>query len=216
MGKSNNQIVNAMNAQHKHHYQELLTFAKQLFVKSGLPPDRAQIVAETLTEADLMGHSTHGLQLLTPYLGELEKGTMQTQGSPEVINDSGSAICWNGNFLPGPWLIREAMEMAFKRIADHPVMTFTIQKSHHIGCLAAYLELATRRGLIMLLSCSDPKNKTIAPFGGLTGVYSPNPIAAGFPTEGDPILIDISMSETANGLIIRSRKEGKNFPNPLY
>jgi L-lactate dehydrogenase len=93
------------------------------------------------------------------------------------------------------------------------VVTATIQKAHHIGCLAAYPEKVTRNGLVLLLSCSDPRNATVAPFGGLTGAYSPNPIAAGFPTEEDPIIIDISMSTTANGYIMQQQKAGMKLPH---
>ena len=63
-------------------------------------------------------------------------------------------------------------------------------------------------------SCSDPINATVAPFGGLEGVYSPNPLAIGFPTEGQPVIIDISMSSTANGLINQSHAQGKKLPHP--
>jgi L-lactate dehydrogenase len=42
--------------------------------------------------------------------------------------------------------------------------------------------------------------------------YSPNPIAAGIPTTGDPILIDISTSATSNGLCIRRAAAGEHLP----
>lgn len=62
--------------------------------------------------------------------------------------------------------------------------------------------------------CSDPANRTVAPHGGTTPVYSPNPVAAGIPTETDPILIDVSMSATTNGLCARSIKSHKKLPHP--
>lgn len=66
----------------------------------------------------------------------------------------------------------------------------------------------------MLLSCSDPRGATIAPFGAVSPVYSPNPLAAGIPTQSNPIIFDISMSTTANGLVMRSHKEGKLLEHP--
>ena len=35
--------------------------------------DKASVVADILLEADLMGHTTHGLHLLAPYLADIEK-----------------------------------------------------------------------------------------------------------------------------------------------
>jgi LDH2 family malate/lactate/ureidoglycolate dehydrogenase len=43
-------------------------------------------------------------------------------------------------------------------------------------------------------------------------VFTPDPIAIGIPTDGDPILIDISASVTTNGMSDRLRREGKRFP----
>src|SRR4051794_34118909 len=83
---------------------DLVLFAAQLLQKGGLPVERVRIVAEILVEADLMGHSTHGLNLLAPYLRELESGAMAKEGEPEIIADQGAAITWDGRYLPGPWL----------------------------------------------------------------------------------------------------------------
>lgn len=196
----------------KFNYKSLIHFTKQVLVLSGMERKKAKVVAETLMEADLMGHSTHGLQLLKVYVSQLQQDLMTKEGEPEWMKDLGSAITWNGRYLPGPWLVHEAIDIAFERIKDHPVVTMVIQKSHHIGCLAAYPERATKKGLVMLLSCSDPRSMSIAPFGGTRGTYSPNPLAAGFPTESVPIIFDVSMSTTANGLVFRSQKEGKKLP----
>ncbi len=86
------------------------------------------------------------------------------------------------------------------------VGTVVIQKSHHIACLAAFLEVVARKNLMVIIACSDPRNKTVAPFGGKIPVYSPNPLAIGIPTEGDPILIDVSISATANAVVNRAAK----------
>lgn len=193
--------------------EELQQLSVSLLTACGLSAGRAQTVATTLLESDLMGHTTHGLALLPVYLKELESGGMAREGEPEVLQDNGASFSWDGVYLPGPYLVHKAIDQGIARIKDHPVVTATIQKTHHIGCLAAYPEKVTRQGLVLLLSCSDPRNATVAPFGGLKGTYSPNPIAAGFPTDGDPILIDISMSSTANGYIIQKHKAGEKLPH---
>ncbi|MDA0196172.1 MAG: Ldh family oxidoreductase [Bacteroidetes bacterium] len=197
-----------------YNHTQLSEFGTKMLVKAGLPDDRARIVSETLLEADLMGHTTHGLALLPLYAKEVINGMMPAIGMPETIKDSGATITWDGKYLPGPWLTHHAIDIAFERIKKHPVITISIGQSHHIGCLAAYPERATKKGLMMLLSSSDPRNATVAPFGGLSGVYSPNPLAAGIPTKGDPIILDVSMSTTANGLVNRSHQLGEKLPHP--
>ena len=43
---------------------------------------------------------------------------------------------------------------------------------------------------------------------------TPNPIAAGIPRDPDPILIDVSMSMTAAGVVARHKALGKKLPGP--
>ena len=202
------------NAQPAYRAEDLLSFATSLLTASGMAIDRSRIVAEVLLEGDLMGHTTHGLQLLSPYLDAIQRKTMQLTGEPEAIVDRGSAVTWDGHWLPGPWLVRHALDLALDRIEQHPVVTIVIRRAGHIGCLAAYPRLATERGLMMLLTCSDPAVASVAPHGGVAARYTPNPIAAGWPTDTEPVIIDISASTLTNGTVMRAQREGSRLPGP--
>ena len=192
----------------------LLHFGQSLLIAAGLPEDRARDVAEVLLEGDLLGHTTHGLALLPQYLDALVQGTMEKRGEPVVLADHGSAITWDGCYLPGPWLVRKAIQAARDRLPSHPVVTVAIQRSHHIACLQAYLKPVTDAGLVILLYSSDPSSFVVAPHGGTAPRFSPNPIAAGIPTDQEPILIDISTSTTANGFCKRVASAGERLPGP--
>lgn len=204
--------LETQNAQPAYRPEDLLSFAASLLEASGLPMDRGRIVAETLLEGDLMGHTTHGLQLLSPFLDAIERKEIQTIGEPRSVADRGSAVTWDGCWLPGPWLMRRALDLAFARIEQHPVVTVVIRRSGHIGCLAAYPRLATERGLMMLLTCSDPAVASVAPHGGVMGRYTPNPIAAGWPTDAEPVIIDVCPSTLTNGAVARAQREGRRLP----
>ena len=192
--------------------QDLTTFADDLLQAAGLPPDKAQAVAEVLVEGDLLGHTTHGLALLGPYLGEIESGSMRKEGAPLVVSDFPAALTWDGQRLPGPWLVLQAMDVAMQRARTQGTCTVVIRRSHHIACLAAYHERATRQGFVMLLHCSDANSASVAPFGGLDPVFTPNPVSVGFPTSGLPVMVDVSTSATTNGMTNRLHKEGGQLP----
>lgn len=161
-----------------------------------------------------MGHTTHGLALLAAYLGEIEKGSMTKSGEPRVLADWPAAITWDAQRLPGPWIVVRALQLATARAKTHGTCTISIRRSHHIACLAAYLRPVTEQGLVALLSCSDPAVASIAPFGGRREVMTPNPFAAAWPTDGDPVIIDVSMSITTNALTKRLAQEKRLFPGP--
>ena len=193
---------------------DLVAFAAAMLHGVGLRDDRARTVAEVLVEGDLLGHTTHGLALLPAYLEQIKKESMALDGEPEVVADRGSALTWDGRYLPGPWLVVRALDTAFARVGEHPVVTVVIRRSHHIACLAAYLKRATDRGMFCLLASSDPHYAFVAPHGGITPVYTPNPIAAGIPTDGDPILVDVSLSMASAGSIVRHHGSGTPLPCP--
>jgi LDH2 family malate/lactate/ureidoglycolate dehydrogenase len=149
------------------------------------------------------------MALLPRYLGEIAHGRMATTGEPSVIAENGSVATWDGKRLPGPWLVLRAIDWATARARAHGSATVVIRRSHHIGCLAAYLDRATRQGMLLLITCSDPSAATVAPYGGTRPLFSPNPLAAGIPTSGPPIMVDISASVTTNGMSRRMGKKGQ-------
>lgn len=193
---------------------DLVRFATELLARAGLDADKAGTTAELLVEADLITHTTHGLQLLASYLGALEDGSMARDGEPEVVVDRGAQMVWDGRRLPGLWTTARAIDEAIARSAEHGVVTVAVRRSHHIGCLAAYLQRATSKGRMLILMTSDPAGESVAPFGGLDPVFTPDPFAIGIPTGGDPIMIDTSASITTNGLTGRLHKEGERLPGP--
>jgi LDH2 family malate/lactate/ureidoglycolate dehydrogenase len=193
---------------------DLIDFAGALLRAAGMPDDKAQAVAEVLVDGDLMGHTTHGLAQLPGYLAEVQSGSMRVQGGPEVVSEAPAALTWDGRRLPGPWLVLQALQAATERARKQGTGTVVIRRSHHIASLASYHARAAREGLMLLLACSDPNNATVAPFGGLDPVFTPNPVSAGFPTGGVPVVVDVSTSITTNGLTNRLHREGGRLPAP--
>jgi LDH2 family malate/lactate/ureidoglycolate dehydrogenase len=192
----------------RHDAGALVDWARRLLEAEGLEAALAADVAEVLVEGDLLGHDTHGLALLAGYLGELRKGSMAARGEPGTIAERTVAATWDGRRLPGPALVRRAIDWAAPRAREHGSATVAIRRSHHIACLAAYLEAPARAGLVVEIHSSDPAVASVAPFGGTQAVFTPNPLAVGFPTSGDPVLIDVSASITTNGMSGRMKAAG--------
>jgi L-lactate dehydrogenase len=61
---------------------DLNAFARALLDRAGVRADIGRDVADILLDADLLGHTTHGLALLAPYLAEIDKGAMAKSGEP--------------------------------------------------------------------------------------------------------------------------------------
>jgi L-lactate dehydrogenase len=193
---------------------DLTRLASALLQKAGIEAAKADIVADILVEGDLMGHTTHGLALLAQNLDEAEAGRMTGTGEPEIVSSTPVAECWNGRRLPGPWLVRRALDLCAERAEIFGLAAVAINRATHIGCLAAYLSPYVAGGKFVQIVSSDPSVASVAPFGGRRALYTPNPMAAGWPTPAGPVLLDVSMSVTTNGMTGRLRGEGKQFEHP--
>ena len=196
----------------RYNIEELILYIEALFLAAGMDADKSAIVAQLLVEADLMGHTTHGIAQAPAYLSGLENGLMLGTGDPIIVSDRGATITWDGQRISGVWLTAMAIDLSVDRAKKYGTATMAIRRSGHIACLAAFLTRATEKGCMIELASSDPSIASVAPYGGTKPAFTPNPIAIGIPTNENPILIDISASITTNGLTGRLFSEGKKLP----
>lgn len=191
---------------------ELQSAVQHLFEMGGLESEKAEAIAQVLIEADATGHHTHGLALAPSYYDALIRGDIAHEGHPEVVSDRGSCVAWNGRRLPGAWLVSQAMALACERVRRYGITAISIANSHHVGALSAYLTKATDIGLMAIIASSTPSAGGVAPYGGMRGLFTPNPLAAGIPTEDSPILLDISASITTRNNASQLIEQGSRFP----
>lgn len=194
---------------------DLMHFSTRLLERAGLARERAETVASLFLEADLLGYSTHGMQRLPTNVEWLLNGETRREGDHTVLNASRSNEVWDAEFLPGPWITARAVDRACDIAKAEGTGTVVVRRAQHIACLASYLERATRRGIMVMITASTPTEAVVVPHGGLSRVFSCNPIAAGIPTDRDPILIDTTAAMSALGPLNRSYRLGQTLPTSL-
>lgn len=192
----------------------LTEFAQALLLAAGMAQAKAETVARLLVQTDMMQRHTHGVALIPLYLDQIRAGLMSLNGAPDVVKDTGATLVWDGNYLPGLWLVDHALNLAFERVPEHGVVTFAIRRSHHIACLAALVKQATDKGYVAILATSDPSGKFVAPFGGRDPVMTPNPFAIGYPGTTGSVLVDICASITTVSMARTKAAAGVNFEYP--
>lgn len=189
-------------------------FAVALFAAAGMERDKAEMVGRTLVLTDMMGRRTHGLAMIPLYLAEIRNGTMRVAGEPAVIKDTGPTFVWDGEYLPGAWVVGRAIDIAVTRAEKFGVVTAAIRKSHHIGCLAALAKRAADHGFVAIIANSDPAGKRVAPYGGTEALITPNPFAIGYPGRDHPVLVDICASITTTSMTREKFAAGEMFEHP--
>ena len=179
----------------------LMKFCTSVFSKLRMDEEKASDTSDILIEADLMGHSTHGVRLLPLYIKDIESGNMNVTGEDKIVKDIGSCLTIDGKNLPGIWLTKRALKLSVQRAKKYGTSTVLIKNSHHNGALAAYMLPMISQDLVSIIKSSVPSSATVAPFGGTKALLTPDPMALGYPTNKKPVIIDISASITTNNMI---------------
>ncbi len=186
-------------------------FGQDLLEKAGMEAALAACVARNLVLTDAMGRRTHGLAMAALYLTELAEGRMAKSGRPDVLRDNGHVALWDGRYLPGHYLMEQALALAMPRARQFGLAAVAIRRNHHIGALALWAKVAADEGLLAFVANSDPASSRAAPFGGTEAVFTPNPIGFGYPTGTTPVLVDISATITSTSMTRQKAAAGELF-----
>ena len=193
---------------------DLKTLALALLDRGGMLADKAEVVAEPLVQTDEIGVTTHGLSMIPYYLPDLQAGRMHTTGTETVLRDNRVTLLWDGNYLPGHWLMARALDTCMERVAEFGIAALAMRRSHQIGCLSTVTRIAANRGLVCWIATSDPSGRLVAPFGGTEPTLTPNPWAVGYPGGDHPVLIDTCASITTVSKLREHINSGIRFAHP--
>nr|WP_290694308.1 Ldh family oxidoreductase [Halomonas sp. UBA3074] len=187
-----------------------------LFMEAGASREVSETTSSILIEGDLLGHHTHGIKLANGYLKDLKSGHASGDHNAMTSKEVSSvATLIDGHYVLGPYLVQKALELSAAAARESGIGIVSIKRSHHIACLASYLQPFVDLGLMPIIMTSDPAVKSVAPFGGLSPVYTPNPIAMGIPSRVQPIMMDVSMSTVTNGSVAKARAERTKMAHPV-
>lgn len=187
-------------------------FACDLLVAAGTPAGAASIVADSLINANLTGHDSHGVLRLLSYLDGVRLGHVDPSAAPEVISESGATAILDarsGWGQPAMWL---ATESALGRAREFGLGASVVRHSYHIGRVAPYVEDVARQSMIGIAMANAAP--AVAPFGGRGRVMGTNPFAWAVP-RGDglpPVCLDVATAGVAEGKLRVARAKGLPVP----
>jgi (2R)-3-sulfolactate dehydrogenase (NADP+) len=171
----------------------------------------AQSTAEALVLAEAQGLASHGLARVLQYATHLRNGRADGAALARVQREHGAALLVDA----GQGLAFPACALAVERgtaIAQRLGVCFAaVTNSHHAGVLVDHLRPAAAAGLVGLGFANSPAAMPAA--GGRRPLFGTNPVAAAFPrASGDPLLVDLSLSEVARGRLMVAARDGKPIP----
>ncbi|MBN2761414.1 MAG: Ldh family oxidoreductase [Rhodobacteraceae bacterium] len=191
-----------------------LADARQLvvdvFANAGMPVHLADPAAQALVLAEQEGLPSHGLARAPFYAAQMVAGKVVADAAPTVECD-GAVIRVDAGFGLAFAAIDAGAQAARDVVRDLGVAVVSVTRSHHFGVAGQAVEPFAREGLIALAFANAPA--AMAPWGGSQPLYGTNPIAFAAPrAQGDPLLIDLSLSHVARGKVMLAQKAGDAIP----
>ena len=191
--------------------EDLRAFGEGVLAALGVPETDAALVADSLVQADLWGHQSHGLLRLPWYAARLRSGAMTAVTDPAVLSDTGPLVLLDGRDGVGQVLTERARLLAVERARRHGVGVVGVRNSNHFGAAMWFTRRAARDGLVAVLTTNA--SPAMAPWGGREKRVGTNPwsIAAPGP-DGTVVALDIANTAVARGKIYLARSRGESIP----
>jgi LDH2 family malate/lactate/ureidoglycolate dehydrogenase len=191
--------------------QRLLDFATAIYERAGMPAADAHLAADTLVQADLWGHQSHGVMRLSWYVGRLKAGVCDPVAKPALVVDAGAIAVLDGKDGMGQVLTARAMEEAIRRCRIHGIGAVGLRNSNHFGTAMYFTLMAARAGCVGFLATNA--SPAMAPWGGRKKTVGTNPWSWAAPAgRQSPMVLDIANTGVARGKIYLARQKGLTIP----
>lgn len=188
----------------------LRDYCRNVLTASGVETGCARDVADMLIDAELTGVSTHGVSRMAIYMERMDKGILSRQNNIRILREGpSSAVIDAGNTLGAP-SAKFAMETCIRKAAETGACFASVRNSNHFGTAAFYTKMAASHGMIGF-ACTNLTGK-IAPYGSADPFMGTNPISIAAPSNGYPVVLDMTPSVVALGKLILAQKLGKSIP----
>lgn len=172
--------------------------------------EHANIVAESLVQADLRGVDSHGVVRTDIYLKRIQAGMMNASGQMEV-KTSGTVTLLDGQNNLGSVVGSKALELVLEGAKRSGNAVVGVKGSNHFGTCAYYLMKAVQQDMIMIVMSNA--SQTMPPTGGVRPFIGTNPFSVGIPTGRHlPFILDMATSVVARGKIIVAAQKGEDIP----
>jgi LDH2 family malate/lactate/ureidoglycolate dehydrogenase len=157
---------------------------------AGYDNDDAHILTDHVLDAALCGYEYSGLPKL---LNVVDYPDFRLPRRPvTVARETATTAMLDGGNTTGMVAAYRAAEVTIARAEANGLAIVCLANTWMTGRSAYYCEMIARPGLVVIHTVAAPL--AVAPFGGTRPALGTNPIAFGFPTDGDPLVIDMGTS----------------------
>ena len=176
---------------------------------SGFNEGEAGTITHHLVDCELRGAVYGGLsRALT--IAETVRALPEPSAPFCVTRQSSVSAQIDGGNSAGYLVAHHATELAITKAQQHGIGVVAVYNTWLTGMFSYYMEMATRNDLVALAFGSSAWY--VAPHGSNEARFGTNPIACGFPSTGDPVILDIGTSAMPVGEAVLRKRLGQPLP----
>lgn len=165
--------------------------------------EKKEVIANHFIEAELRGHSSHGVQRIVPLIKGVELGNIRTKLYYEIVMKTpNQEVLIDGKYSIGIVLWDELTNQLPGRI-------IAVRNASHIGFLGYYTRKIARKGMVALMF-GNAEPAVVMP-GRREKILSTTPLSIALPYD-PPIVLDMALASTARGKIIEALRRNEKIP----
>ncbi len=189
----------------------LKRLCSDLLQKMKIPPKDADLIAESLVQANLRGVDSHGVARMAIYIERLNKKLVNPRPRITTLQETPAMALLDGDNGSGQVVAKMAMELTMDKARQSGVALVGIRNSTHFGATAFFSMKALEKDMIGIVLANS--YATVAPWGSRVPYFGTNPLSVAVPAGRElPVVLDMATSVAAWGKIILAAQKEEPIP----
>jgi len=192
-------------------WKQLKLFTREIFIKAGMTPEDAEIVADVLVWANLRGTDSHGVLRIPWYVEMMDAGQINPKPDVRILKDTAAILSIDADRAFGPVVTTFAMDRVMEKARQVGIGWCLIGNLTHQGAMAYYSLMAAKEDMAGIAIVCSPPN--MAPYGATARGLHNSPISIAVPARKHrPLILDMATSVAAGGKLNLAIDKGVSIP----
>lgn len=193
-------------------YEDMKKEFKRVLVLRGFNENQADLSASLFTDNSLDGIYSHGVNRFPRVIEYLEKGYININAVPTLIESKGAFERWNGNLGMGNVTAKISMDRAIELARQYGIGAVALGNTNHWMRGGAYGWQAARAGCIGI--CWTNTMPNMPAWGGKDCRIGNNPIIFAVPRAEGHVVVDMAVAQFSYGKMEECKMNGQLLPVP--
>lgn len=160
----------------------------------GVGDGDAQVVAESMVDADLEGHTTYGIARVPALVARLRTGHIDPRAELRTSGDRLAVVLLDAGRAFGQLAGAMAADLAVERARQTGIGLVAVRCRNEPGAVGFYLRRLAAEGMVGLAFTSSPSNPTAGS----------SLIGAAVPVAGRPVVLDVAVNRLGGGHVLNA------------